>query len=239
MRRADRLFQIVQQLRGGRLVTARDLAERLGVSERTIYRDVAALAATGVPVEGAAGVGYVMQRGFDLPPLMFTTAEVEALVAGARLLKAFGGEEMARASDEALVKISAVLPEPARRRAEAVPIHAYSVWTQDVHRQRLDELGAAIDDQRRLALTYRDGAGLETERTVRPLGILFWGGAWTLVAWCELRQDFRMFRVDRIAACARGLRFRPEPGQDLEHALAALRERRPPAAGRPAGAQAP
>jgi predicted DNA-binding transcriptional regulator YafY len=224
MRRADRLFQIVQQLRGGRLVTAAMLAERLEVSERTIYRDIADLSRSGVPIEGAAGVGYVMRKGFDLPPLMFTTDEVVALVAGARFLKALSGEDLARAAEEALVKISAVLPEPARRRAEAVPIHAYSFATEELHRPRLDELGAAISDQRRVTLTYRAGSGAETRRTVRPLGLLFWTGAWTLVAWCELRQGFRSFRIDRISACERGLRFTPGRGEDLETALAALRD---------------
>ncbi|MEH3053885.1 MAG: WYL domain-containing protein [Patulibacter minatonensis] len=134
---------------------------------------------------------------------------------------------MARASEEALVKISAVLPEPARRRAEAVPIHAISVWTQDIHRRRLDELGAAIDAVRKVTLDYRDGSGRETRRTVRPLGLMFWTGVWTLVAWCELRQGFRMFRIDRISGAEVGLRFTPAPAQDLETALSALREARP------------
>ena len=111
MRRADRLFQIVQHLRGGRLVTARMLGERLEVSERTIYRDIADLQSTGVPIDGEAGVGYIMREGFDLPPLMFTRDEIVALVAGARMVRAFGGADMARAAEEALVKISAVLPE--------------------------------------------------------------------------------------------------------------------------------
>ena len=117
MRRADRLFQIVQYLRGGRLVTARKLADRLEVSERTIYRDVADLIGSGVPIDGEAGVGYILRAGFDLPPLMFTRDEIVALVAGARVISTFGGAAMAQASQEALVKISAVLPEAERRRA--------------------------------------------------------------------------------------------------------------------------
>ena len=106
MRRADRLFQIVQYLRGGRLTTARDLAEKLEVSERTIYRDVADLIGSGVPIEGEAGVGYVMRAGYEVPPLMFTRPEVAALVAGARMVRAWGGDELARAAEEALVKIA-------------------------------------------------------------------------------------------------------------------------------------
>ncbi|MBF9061373.1 HTH domain-containing protein, partial [Rhodobacterales bacterium HKCCSP123] len=122
MRRADRLFRIVQHLRGGRLVTAQALAERLEVSTRTIYRDIADLQGSGVPVEGEAGVGYVMAAGFDLPPLMFTRDEVTALVAGARLLQAFGGAEMGRAAEEALEKIRAVLPEAERGPARDVAL---------------------------------------------------------------------------------------------------------------------
>jgi predicted DNA-binding transcriptional regulator YafY len=223
MRRADRLFQIVQHLRGGRLVTAKQLSERLEVSERTIYRDIADLVSSGVPIDGEAGVGYVMRKGFDLPPLMFTTDEILALVVGARLLRAFGGAEMARASEEALVKIAAVLPEPARRRADAVPIHAYSVATDEADRHRLDALGIAIDDERRLTLTYRDEQDRETIRTIRPLGLFFWGRVWTLSAWCELRQDFRLFRVDRMVAFERGLRFQPDPAKSLTKALERMR----------------
>lgn len=236
MRRADRLFQIVQHLRGGRLVTAKMLAERLEVSERTIYRDIADLAASGVPVEGEAGVGYVMQKGFDLPPLMFTTDEVVALVVGARLLQAFGGADMARASEEALVKIQSVLPEPARRRADAVPIHAFTLSTPDIVRERLDVLGTFVDEDRRAVLTYRDELGAGSQRTVRPLGLVFWGRAWTLLAWCELREDFRAFRVDRIEFVERGLRFTPDPARSLEVCIARMKDRRPPRSRRAAAA---
>ena len=124
MRRADRLFQIVQHLRGGRLVTARMLSERLEVSERTIYRDVADLQSTGVPVDGEAGVGYILREGFDLPPLMFTRDEIVALVAGARMARAFGGAAMARSAEEALIKIGAVLPPALQARLKAVEVHA-------------------------------------------------------------------------------------------------------------------
>ena len=127
MRRADRLFQIVQYLRGGRLLTARKLAERLEVSERTIYRDIADLIGSGVPIDGEAGIGYLMRAGFDLPPLMFSRDEIVALVAGARMIRAWGGAGMALAAEEALVKIGAVLPAPERARAGAVQIHAMTM----------------------------------------------------------------------------------------------------------------
>lgn len=158
MRRADRLFQIVQHLRGGRLVTARQLSEWLEVSERTIYRDVADLIGTGVPIEGEAGVGYVMRAGFDLPPLMFTRDEIVSLVAGARMIRAFGGAEMARAAQEAIIKIEAVLPEAERARAQSVEIHAMNgPQMPDAHRALLDRLDRAIEDRTRVRLEYKIG----------------------------------------------------------------------------------
>lgn len=215
MRRADRLFQIVQYLRGGRLTTARDLAEKLEVSERTIYRDVADLIGSGVPVEGEAGVGYVMDDGYDLPPLMFDHDEIVALVAGARFVRAWGGAAMARAAEEALVKIDAVLPEPARARARAVEIHSLGLGMDDMLRARIDRVTAAVEARLRLRLSYRDEGGQASERWVRPLGLWFWAPAWTLVAWCELRDDFRMFRLDRIESMDECERFRPERGRTL------------------------
>ena len=216
MRRADRLFQIVQHLRGGRLLTARTLADRLEVSERTIYRDIADLQGTGVPIDGEAGVGYLMREGFDLPPLMFTRDEIVALVAGARLIRAWGGTDMARAAEEALVKISSVLPEAERDRAQTVQIHAMNMPELDTAtRDRIDALERAAESRLRLVLDYADEAGRQTERPVRPLGLWFWGKVWTLIGWCELRDDFRMFRVDRISAHREDGQFRHEPGKRL------------------------
>ncbi|XWN30493.1 MAG: YafY family protein [Devosia sp.] len=204
MRRADRLYRLIELLRGGRLTTARQLAERLEVSERTIYRDIADLVASGVPVEGEAGVGYVMRPGFDIPPLMFSRGEIAALVTGARLVEAWGGAEMARAASEALSKIAAVVPAEIARAADRTAIHAFRMPDlDDVARDRLDLLDCAIRDAIRLALHYTDEAGTKTTRNVCPLGLVFWGKVWTLIAWCELRDDFRMFRVDRIGAAER------------------------------------
>ncbi|MEO0828943.1 MAG: YafY family protein [Pseudomonadota bacterium] len=186
-------------MRGGRLVRASDLAEKLEVSLRTIYRDIVDLQASGVPVEGEAGLGYVMREGFDLPPLMFNQDEIVALVAGARILRAFGGAAMAHGAEEALLKIEAVLPEEARDRAGAVQIHAFAPDMTDDLRSALDEIEAAVAARHRLAIDYSDADGERTTRVVQPLGLWFWGRVWTLVAWCELRQDFRMFRIDRIA----------------------------------------
>ncbi|MEM9974719.1 MAG: YafY family protein [Pseudomonadota bacterium] len=204
MRRADRLLQIVQFLRGGRLTTAHALADRLEVSERTIYRDIATLQSTGVPIDGEAGVGYLMDEGYELPPLMFSRDEIVALVAGARILKAFGGAAMARGAEEALVKIEAVLPEAERRRARGVPIHAFSWEISDDFRERLDAVEAAVEARRFLDIEYRDREAAPTTRRIRPLGLWFWGKVWTLIAWCDLRADFRMFRVDRIVEMREG-----------------------------------
>lgn len=222
MRRADRLFRIVQTLRGGRLVTARALAERLEVSERTIYRDVRDLLLSGVPIEGEAGVGYVL-RGFDLPPLMFDRREIEAVVLGVRMARAWGGERLALAAEDALRKIEAVLPPTLRDSAARTRMYALGFFVPDALRADLDALNDAIAASYRVAFAYARGDGAASEREVRPLGLFFWGGSWTLGAWCELRSDFRSFRVDRIAGLRRGAGFRAEPGRDLAAFLAAQR----------------
>lgn len=216
MRRADRLFQIVQYLRGGRLLTARDLAEQLEVSERTIYRDVADLIGSGVPIEGEAGVGYIMRAGYDLPPLMFTEDEIAALVAGARMIKAWGGLDMARAAENALSKIDAVLPDAARDRATRVQVHAMNMPEMpDERRALLDRVETAVNGPQRLSIDYADAEGKPTRRNIRPLGLWFWGKVWTLIAWCELRADFRMFRLDRIQNLHELGPTKHERGQDL------------------------
>jgi predicted DNA-binding transcriptional regulator YafY len=216
MRRADRPFQIVQYLRGGRLLTALTLSERLEVSERTIYRDIADLIGSGVPIDGEAGVGYLMRSGYDLPPLMFNREEIVVLVAGARMIRAWGGAAMAQAAEEALVKIDAVLPEAERERAQSIQIHAMSMpQMTDELRSRIDQLEKAVDEKILLILTYSDAEGAKTERPVRPLGLWFWGKVWTLVAWCELRDDFRMFRLDRISDIAEQGVFTPISEQNL------------------------
>jgi predicted DNA-binding transcriptional regulator YafY len=226
MRRADRLFQIVQLMRGGRLVTARQLSERLEVSERTIYRDVADLIGSGVPVEGEAGVGYLMRDGYDVPPLMFTRDEIVALVAGARLIRAWGGTAMAAAAEEALVKINAVLPDAERSKAERVQVHAFQMSDlDDETRARLDRLEDAIELRTRLTIAYRDEDGNASDRTLRPLGLFFWGKVWTLVAWCEMRNDFRMFRVDRMASDAADGTFKADPAKSLAQFLKTARKR--------------
>ncbi len=217
MRRADRLFQIVQLIRGRRLSTAALLAERLGVSLRTVYRDVADLQHQGVPIEGEAGVGYRMRAGFDLPPLMFTSAEAQALVAAIRVAQPRLDGGLAAAAETALSKILAVLPAATRVAAESLAVYAPPVvGPDDATRARLEQLRQATEARRKLRLDYLDLKGQASQRTVRPLGCFFWGPVWTLAAWCESRQDFRSFRVDRISQMTvLEQSFRDEPGRSL------------------------
>lgn len=172
MRRADRLFQIIERLRRRGVVTARVLADQLKVSERTIYRDVADLIASQVPIEGAAGIGYSLRKGYDLPPLMFTESELDALVFGARMVRTWSDAELGQAADAALAKIEGVLPAHLQRMIED-----RSLWAPaDVRRMPiafdLGRLRAAIRARHKLRFSYRDEKGAETRRKVRPLTLL-------------------------------------------------------------------
>ena len=228
MRRADRLFQIVQIVRGRRLTTAALLARRLEVSERTVYRDVADLQRQGVPIEGEAGIGYRLGTGFELPPLMFTQDEARALVAAARLAQSWLDAGMAGDVEGALGKILSVLPPAARASAESLALYAPPMFLDEAARQRLQTLREAVQSRHRLRLDYRDVQEAPSRRTVRPLGCFYWGKVWTLAAWCELRGDFRSFRIDRVHAVqVLDERFADEPGKTLAEMLRRLRERKP------------
>jgi predicted DNA-binding transcriptional regulator YafY len=220
MRRADRLFELVQLVRGRRLSTAEFIAGRLGVSVRTVYRDIVDLQAQGVPLEGEAGVGYRMRAGFDLPPLMFTRLEAQALVAAVRVARPRLDTALAAQAEAALSKILAVLPAAARAAAESLAIHAPPGSLDTATRERLEVLRLAAEARRKLSFDYLDLKGAASQRTVRPLGCFFWGEVWTLAAWCETRSDFRSFRVDRIGALATlDESFRDEPGKTLAELL--------------------
>jgi predicted DNA-binding transcriptional regulator YafY len=218
MRRADRLFQIVRTLRGGRLQTAQALAQRLEVSVRTVYRDVRDLQASGMPIEGEAGVGYTLRRDLDLPPLMFTRSELTALVLGARLVQAWGGAESAIAAAQALQRIEGVLPPDLRERLDSILMYAPGGFHMRPHlRERLDLLHEACISRRVIAFAYTREDGAPSQRDVRPLALYFWSGVWTLASWCELRQDFRVFRMDRIEDLrVLDREFTPKRGQRLE-----------------------
>jgi predicted DNA-binding transcriptional regulator YafY len=219
MRRADRLFQIVQLIRGRRLTTAAMLAQRLEVSERTVYRDVADLQNQGVPIEGETGVGYRLGRGFDLPPLMFSNDEARALVASVRMAQLWLDPALAQASQVALGKILAVLPSSARAAAQSLPLYAPALGAPAGVQATLQTLREAMQLRCKVQTDYIDAAGQPTQRLLRPLGCFFWGKVWTLAAWCETRQDFRSFRLDRMEnpQCADGPagQFRDEAGKTL------------------------
>lgn len=220
MRRADRLFQIIQRLRGRRrAVTAAELAQDLGVSDRTIYRDIRDLVASGTPIEGEAGVGYALKRGYDLPPLMFDADELEALALGARVASSFGDAGLGQAADSALSKVEAVLPPHLRARLARSPLYAPPTGAARSSAIALAVARAALADRRRLFIRYRREDGEQTERTVRPLAAFFWGKVWTLAAWCELRADFRTFRLDRMERIESREPFTEEPGRTLRDYL--------------------
>jgi len=227
MRRADRLFLIINALRGRRTaLPARQLADMLEVSPRTVYRDVADLQLSGVPIEGEAGVGYMLRKGSDIPPLMFSADELEALVAGTRFVRSFAGERLAREAQSALIKIEAVLPPELRERSAKSKIFA-PIW-RDPEQNRiaamLDCLHEAVLGRRVLCLEYRDVEGRASTREVEPLCLSFWGGSWTLGAWCRHRQAFRNFRPDRVESCKEsGETFADLPGRDLQAYLDTMR----------------
>lgn len=220
MRRADRLFRIVQLLRRRRtVITAASIAQKLDVSERTVYRDIQDLVASGTPITGEAGVGYRLRPGYDLPPLMFDREEIQALVLGARIVRQVGDPALAHASESILAKVANVLPQD----LEPLLADAKLFMPSRAGAARSDAALAASREaliaRRRLTMSYGDEGGRQSERTVRPLGVFFWGRTWTLAAWCELRTDFRNFRLDRVSAIAIGEPFTDEPGRTLRDML--------------------
>ncbi|MEM7352463.1 MAG: YafY family protein [Acidobacteriota bacterium] len=223
MRRADRLFQIIQLLRLTRVMTAQRLARELEVSERTIYRDIRDLMVSGVPIDGEAGIGYML-RGYDLPPLMFTRDEVEALVLGVRVVQNWADPELAKAAKQALEKVEAVLPAGKDHLVRETALFAPSdPWRAEVTID-LPRLRGAVRDSQKVRFSYRDAKDVATERTVRPLGMAFYGPVWLLIAWCELRRDFRTFRPDRMQQLeVLEETFDAHPERSLESFLAAAR----------------
>lgn len=202
MPNSGRMFEIVQLLRAARSpLTAEAIATRLEVTKRTVYRDIAALQASGVPLEGAAGVGYVMRRGYDLPPLMFTPEEIDAITVGLALIGRTGDRSLEAAGTSACAKIGEAVAHDSR-------VAGYDPWLfaspwHAIPEPKIDMriLRTAIRQERKLAITYRDGAGNETERILLPLALLYYIDGVILAGFCELRADFRHFRHDRIACC--------------------------------------
>ncbi len=221
MRRTDRLFELIQILRDGRLHKAQDLARALGVSQRTIYRDMETLQNSGIPVEGERGVGYMMTAPITLPPLNLTLNELEALHLGMAVVSEAADEELQSAAKSLAAKIDAVLPEDRAAPPNGWGFAVYPFADAAQGFRHMPALRAAIRARQKLRLTYTalDGAG--STRTVRPLQLEYWGRIWTLTAWCELRDAFRVFRVDRVEALdVLPELFADEDGKRLEDYLA-------------------
>jgi predicted DNA-binding transcriptional regulator YafY len=226
MRRADRLFDIIQVLRTAKKpVTAATLAAELEVTVRTVYRDVAALQARRVPIEGAAGLGYVLRKGFDLPPLMFTVDEIEAITVGARLVQRLRDSELQGAAKRVLDKVTVVLPESLRSHIDA-PFYVSSGNAQSPRGVDVAQVRSAIRDRRKMRLSYLDEQGRGTRRTVWPLAMAYYVDVTLVGAWCELRRDLRNFRVERIMQSrVLAARFQDHNGSLLARWLALPKER--------------
>lgn len=216
MRRTDRLFELIQILRDGRLHRGRDLAERLEVSLRTLYRDMDTLIASGIPVEGERGLGYMMTAPITLPPLNLTLTELEALHLGLAVVTKAADPELQRAAKTLSEKVDAVLPEDRAAPATGWGFAVYPFAEAARGFVHMAPLRAAIRSRRKIDITYAAPDGAETRRRLRPLQMEYWGRVWTLTSWCELRQDFRVFRVDRIRTLDVSFdTFPEEPGKTL------------------------
>lgn len=204
MRKSDRLFQLTNMLRKHQPMTAKQLAEKLLVSERTVYRYIDDLSLSGIPIYGEPGVGYRLSAGFELPPLQLSPGELEALITGVSFIASLTGKNLAASAQSLLSKIEAARPSELIRttgqdRVVRVPANhretkAYQIW---------EKIHVAIAEKRWLNIVYHSLSEVITSRTVFPLGLFYWGGKWTLGAWCDMRGDYRDFRIDRIAQLER------------------------------------
>jgi predicted DNA-binding transcriptional regulator YafY len=199
MRRADRLFDIIQRLRVARgPMTAASLAGALEVTVRTVYRDIAALQGRRVPIEGERGVGYVLRRGFDLPPLMFTADEIDAIAVGARLVRRIRDPALQAAAERVLAKVTTVVPEALRDQLAATPLYVSDGSAAVPRGVDPAEVRGAIRERRKLRIRYVDEKGRRTRRTIWPIAMAYYVDVTVVAAWCELRGDYRHFRVERI-----------------------------------------
>ncbi|HCD85733.1 MAG TPA: transcriptional regulator [Agrobacterium sp.] len=202
MRKASRLFEIIQILRVARRpVTAQTIAETLEVTARSVYRDIAALQTMRVPIEGERGVGYILRPGFNLPPLMFSIEETEAIVLALAMVARTGDAELRQAAKKVSDKIAASLPEPLSKTLSANALHAWGSIAPAPAGIDLSTVRRAVRDEERLDLIYRDETGAETRRQIRPIAVIYYSETVNIVAWCELRQAIRNFRSDRVMAC--------------------------------------
>ena len=213
MRRADRLYQITLLLSHGKVVTAKTLADKLEVSERTIYRDMRDLLLSGTPIDGEAGTGYLLRSDYKMPALTFTHNELEALALGAEMVKAWGDSELSRSAELALGRIHQVIPKSARHVLSDDRLVAPAMQQPFNAAEQLYTLRKAVKLKRKIKAAYIRLNGQSSIRTLRPLGLVFWGTVWTLVAWCELRNDFRTFRIDRLSRISDQGEFVDEKGK--------------------------
>ena len=199
MNKAERLFQLVLLLRSRRIaMTAEAIAETMGVSVRTVYRDVQALSLSGIPIEGEPGVGYMIRAANHLPPLIFTPDELQALLVGNRMVQAFTDKELAQGARSAELKIRSILTEPLQRHAEQQPYRIPIMASDDAMRELHGTLRRACEQRQKIRAIYLDEKQEKSERIIWPLGMIGWTGKWTLLAWCELRSAYRNFRFDRF-----------------------------------------
>lgn len=216
MRKASRLFEIIQILRlAKRPVTAQQIAEQLEVTSRSVYRDIVVLQSMRVPIEGERGIGYILRPGFEMPPLMFSIEETEAIVLALALVERTGDSELRQAAKRVSGKIAASVPEPLSRVLSTTALHAWGSTAPSPTGVDLGVVRRAVRDEEKLALAYCDETEYLTQRTIRPIAVIYYSHSANIVAWCELRQAIRNFRSDRVEQCrATGERFTGE-GENL------------------------
>lgn len=225
MRPADRLFRIIQLMRaGGRAMTAAEIAAKMEVAPRTIYRDMEHLIASGAPIEGERGVGYMLREAFDAPPLTFTFEQLEALAFGLRAVEMLGDPRLGQAAREARDKMLGLLPPEHAERLSSAPIHAFRASAQPEPPECLADIRTALSVRRKVWIAYHSLAGERSQRTVWPLALSAFGAIWVVTTWCETRNDFRDFRLDRVEAWkVLADRFEPGPHQTYAVYLAGLK----------------
>jgi len=221
VRKAERLFQLVTLLKGRRLaITAKTLSEILEVSERTIYRDIQALILSGVPIEGEAGIGYLLPSHFELPPLMFSVDELMALMLGSKMVQAWSDKTLAKSATSAFEKIEAIIPEHLQQN-QPMPFLVPDFHIDQTHSNYSTSIRQAIQTFNILKISYIDAKEDASERLIEPLSLVFWGAKWTIIAFCILRQDYREFRIDRIQSLqTTEQKFETSDTKNITHYLA-------------------
>lgn len=222
MRRADRLIKIVHYLRRmRRAVTARQIADRFEICQRTVYRDIRDLMNSGVPIYGEAGVGYLIDKKYHLPPVMFDFDELEAIVLGINMVRTWTDEKFSEIAESALEKVQAVLPESLLNDMQQLTTYSEESSGKIPWEVSFSDIRECIRSRHKIKFHYTDLSDKTSNRTIRPLSLVFFGPVWLVLGWCETRKDFRNFRLDRMAELAiPGTTFKDEKGKTLEAYLA-------------------